>query len=94
MHHALRNCCPLSRAEFECPVLQINEQSSGDHIKELVVVVVFMPMKFALHDAEAHNAFVYLRERLVPPRILTGSNDTWNVYHFQMRVQNVEVDVV
>lgn len=94
MHHAFCDCRALSRAEIERPAFQINEQSSGYDKEEFVVVVVLMPVKLALHNAEPNDAVVNLRESLIPPRIVSRRDYAWHIYYFQMFMQNVEVDVV
>jgi hypothetical protein len=55
---------------------QINQKLSLEHEKELVFFVVFMPVKFALHYAEANYAVIHLTKRLVVPLLIAIGDET------------------
>lgn len=94
MHHSLRNREPLSGGELDCPTLQVNYEAPLDHVEELILLVVLMPVELALHDAEAHNAVVHSAQRLVVPRILAGIDECLDVNELQGSVPRVQVDRV
>src|SRR5215207_6530690 len=58
MHHTLRHDEPLARQQFDYPpwglavgaLLEVDEEPPLDDVEELVIVVVLMPVIFALHD--------------------------------------------
>src|SRR5215470_7579536 len=60
-YRSLRRSCPvkhslghhetLSRRELNCSPLQVNQQLAFDDVKELVIVIVLVPVVFALNDA-------------------------------------------
>jgi hypothetical protein len=70
MHHSLWNDKSLSRRKLDRAVFKINQQLSINHIKKLIVFVVFMPVVLSLYDPEADHRVIYLAESLVVPRKL------------------------
>jgi len=55
MRCALRDHEALPWAEVYCPIFQVDEEATLDHVEELIFLVVLMPMVLTLHDAQAHN---------------------------------------
>src|SRR5215510_6627772 len=94
MHHPHRNRKPLSGGELDCPAFQVNYEAPLDHVEELILLVVLMPMELALHDAEAHNAVVHSAQRLVVPRVPAGIDECLDVNELQGSVPRVQVDRV
>ena len=54
----------LDRSPFE-----IDDEFAAQDEKEFVLVVVFVPVIFALHDAEAHDGIVHPAEGLIEPLV-------------------------
>ncbi len=74
MHDPVRNRKPLSGCELDRPAFQVNYEAPLDHVKELILLVVLMPVELALHDAEPHDAVVHSAQRLVIPRVLASTS--------------------
>ena len=70
MHHPFRHRKALARTQLDRSALQVNDEAPIDDVEKLVLVVVFMPVELALHDAEPHDAIVYSAQRLVVPGLL------------------------
>jgi hypothetical protein len=51
---------PWRRLQFDCPVLEVDKESSLDDIKELIFFVVFMPVILSLQHAQPHDRVVHL----------------------------------
>src|SRR5271163_3968776 len=62
----------LARMKLHDALFQVNQQLALDHIEELVVLVMFVPVIFALDDGHAHNGLIDLAERKVEPLEFTG----------------------
>ena len=60
----------LARRQFHGAALQVDEESPLHHIKELVLVVMLVPVILALQDAEPDDGVVHAAERLVVPAVL------------------------
>src|SRR6266699_5033680 len=90
MHCSLRNDKSMSRRKLDCVMFKIDQQLTLDNIKELVVLVVLVPMIFALYDAEPHHRILYLAESLVIPAILARVGESLFVNHLQRFVQDVQ----
>ena len=94
MHLAFGNRHSLIRPQFDGPVLQLDVEPARDDIKELIVVVVFMPMEFAMHDTEANDTVIDLRQGLVEPLVGAFTNELINVDALLWCELDVQVDVV
>src|ERR1035438_4709751 len=88
-HHESLPRCKFHRAAFE-----INQQHALDDIKELIIVIVFVPMIFALHNPYAHNRVVHLAKRLVEPLVVARVFDGVNVDDLQRSMQEVEAGFI
>jgi hypothetical protein len=89
MDDSLRNDEALSRLERDGTIFEIDKQLALDHVEELVVCVVLVPVVRTLDDAQPHNGFVHLAERLVIPLEVAGVREKLGVDDFQWFVQNV-----
>src|SRR5262245_6942316 len=69
VHDPLRHREALPRPELDGPPFEIDDPSPLDHVEELVLMVVLVPVEFSLHHTEAHNAVVHATERLVVPTV-------------------------
>src|SRR5438445_12886447 len=76
----------INRAVFE-----IDDKVPIQDKEELVVVVMFVPVVLALHDAQANNGVVHLAEGLVIPLIGAGFYQRRNVH--QMESWNLDIEV-
>jgi len=95
MWRALGNGDPLLRFQLDGAVTQVDEQLPFEYKKELVVIVVLVPVIFTLHDAEAHHAVIHLGEGLIEPFVRTFRNELGNVHPFEVVEFHVELcDVV
>ena len=59
--------------------VKINQKLTLEDKKELIFFIMFMPVKFPLHDAEANYAVIHLTKGLVIPLFLTSSDKAWHV---------------
>ena len=50
MPHAFRHDEALSRRKIDYAIFEIDQESSIQHEKKFINIVVFMPVIFALHD--------------------------------------------
>jgi len=83
----------LSGPKADGSSFQINGQAAFDHIKELVIVIVFVPMVLALDHANADNRGVDLAKRLIEPRDL-GVGESFLIDDLQCSVQDIESRIV
>jgi hypothetical protein len=60
---------PLAGKQFHSSLVEVQEELSIDDIEELVFFIVLVPVEFAVEDAEAHDAVIDKRQRLVPPAV-------------------------
>lgn len=79
MHHPSGNRKPLSGCGLDRPAFQVNYEAPLDHVEELILLVVLMPVELALHDVKPNDAVVHSAQRLVIPRSLAGFNECLNV---------------
>ena len=62
----------LLLSKLDTSILEINDETTVEDKEEFVVIVVLVPVVFALHDAEANDRIVHLTQRLVVPGVGTG----------------------
>ena len=60
-------------------IFKIDDEVPLQDEEELVVVVMFVPVVFALHDSQANNGVVHLAERLVVPLLGAGFHQGWTL---------------
>jgi len=65
----------INRAIFE-----IDDKVPLQDKEKLVVIVMFVPVIFALHDPQANNGVVHLAKRLVVPLMGAGFHQSRNVH--------------
>ena len=75
-------------------IFKIDDEVPLQDEEELVVVVMFVPVVFALHDSQANNGVVHLAERLVVPLLGAGFHQGWNVNQVERRKLDIEVSGV
>ncbi len=69
----------LVRFKRDRLIFKINEKLTLEDKKELVFLIVFMPVKFSLYDAEANHAVIHLTQGLVIPLLLTGGDKAGDI---------------
>ena len=94
MQDSFGNNGALSRTKFDCPAFEINQQLALDNIEKFVVVIMLVPVIFALHNAKTNHRAVHLAEGLVVPLVLTCLGERLLVDYFQWLVKNVESRLV
>lgn len=75
-------------------ILQINQKLALEDEKELVFLIVFVPMKFPLQNAEANDAIIHLTKGLIVPLLLAGGNEGWYVNQLEETELGIQVDSV
>src|SRR5215471_17454674 len=69
MHHALWDDEALIGQELDRSSLKIDYESATQHVKKLIIIVVFVPVVLALHYAEPHDRIVHPAQRLIVPLV-------------------------
>jgi hypothetical protein len=94
MKHTLRNNKALPRVKFDRPSLQVDQKAAFENEEEFIVVVVFVPVIFALHHAKSNHRIVHLAKRLVVPAVVAGRDQVRNVDQRQSRITNIEISCI
>lgn len=79
MDDALRDNKALSLSKLDASILEVDDETAFENKEELVVVVVFVPMVLALHDAEMDDRIVHLAQCLVVPAVGTRLHERGNI---------------
>src|SRR5215467_10859072 len=90
MQDALGNNGALSRTKFDRAAFEINQQLSLDHVEKFVIVIMLVPVIFALHDAKTDHGSVHLAESLVVPLVGAGISKRALIDYFQRLTKDVE----
>jgi hypothetical protein len=85
VEHTFGNNKSLSWWQINGSALQINQEPAFDYIEKFVVIIMLVPMVFALDHADTDYRGVYLAERLIEPRF-TGIGQRLFVNHLQSAV--------
>ena len=72
MRNFFGNYKALSRRELDSPVRKVNRESSLQHVKEFVVIIVLVPVILSLHDAETNDRVVHLAQLSAVPLANVG----------------------
>jgi hypothetical protein len=65
MEHTFGNDKSLSWRQINGSALQINQEPAFNNVEKFVVIVVLVPIVFALDHADTDNRGVYLAKRLM-----------------------------
>jgi len=84
----------LSRVESDNAIFKIDQKIPVENEKELIDVVVLVPMVFALHHRHPHDRVVHLAERLVVPLIFAGVRQFLQIDQLKWSMQNIEVGLI
>jgi hypothetical protein len=90
MYHSFANGYSLLRAQFNGPVLQVDEQPAFQYEKELIVIIMLMPVIFTLDDTDTYDAVIHLRQGLIEPFVLAGSDYFRDIDQFEVLMQYVQ----
>lgn len=71
VHDTLRDYKTLLRLKIYRSAFEVDNEVSFEHEKELVVVVMLVPVILSLHDAKANYRIVHFTQRLVIPLVRT-----------------------
>ena len=80
--------------EFDGSVFEVDEEAAVDDVEEFVFVIVFVPVKFALHDAEPDDAVIHLAEGLVVPLVLAGFDERFEIDELERIEFCIQIDGV
>ena len=69
MNDALRDNKALLSRKLDTFILEIDDEPTFQYEEELIVIVVFVPVILALHDAKTNDRIVHLTQRLVVPAV-------------------------
>ena len=94
MPHASRHNKALSRRKIDYAIFEIDQESSIQHEKEFIDVIMFMPVIFTLHNRHPHHCIVHLTQCLVIPFVCAGVGKLLHINQFERPVQNVQVRFV
>jgi hypothetical protein len=82
---------PLPRFELYDAILDVNKKGSFEDEEEFVINLVFMPVIFALHDAQTHHGIVHFTKGLVVPTILASGHECRNIHQFRLGVVEIQM---
>ncbi len=82
-----------NRAVF-VPALNIDQQLPANYVEELIVIVVPVPVVFALDRGHAHHGIIDLAEGLIEPLVIAGAGNRMDIDEFERAVQDVEASFV
>jgi len=92
MQYALRDCKSLLRGKLDRLIFQIDEEPAINNIKELIFIVVFVPMEFTFDNAKPHDAVVDSTQRLIEPILLAFFLKPVDVNQLESAKSHVGVD--
>jgi hypothetical protein len=92
MNHSTRHREPLLGHQFDGAVFEVDQEAAVHDVEEFVLVIVFVPVKFALHDAEADDAVIHLAEGLVVPLVLTSFDEGLEIDELERAEFCVQID--
>jgi hypothetical protein len=81
----------FSRLQIDRTVLEIDDEVAFEHEKELVIILVPVPVILALHYAEANHRIIHLAQRLVVPTIGAGLDQSRHIDRGERRKSDIQV---
>ena len=94
MNHSARDGETLLGHWLDGAAFEVDEEAAIDNVEEFVFVIVFVPMKFALHDAEANYAVIHAAESLVVPLVLACLDERFEIDKFERTEFCIQIDRV
>ena len=92
MNHSARDCETLLGHELDGAVFEVDQEAAVDDVEEFVFVIVFVPVKFALHDAEADHAVIHSAESLVVPLVLASFDERLEIDELERGESCIQID--
>ena len=80
-------------AVFE-PIPNIDQQLAIHNVEELIIVVVLVPVVFALDSGHAHHGIIDLAQSLIEPLEIVGAGNRMDIDDLERAVQDVEASFV
>jgi hypothetical protein len=94
MHDASRDNKSLARSELnDASTFEFDDPLALDDIKELVFVIMLVPMEVSFDDSQAYHAIIHMTQGLIPPGMV-GPDDRRQVHHFERLESGIEMDGV
>lgn len=94
MHDAFRHHRALPWIERDgLGIFDFNDELAFDHIEELILVVMLVPVEISVDDTESDHAIIDIDEALVPPG-LDAVCERLDVHVFERSEFGVEMDLV
>ena len=87
MYDATRNHESLTRSKLYRSFFEIDQQRAFNHVKELVIGIVLVPVILPFDNPNAHNGVVHFAERLVKPLIVAGVLDRMYIDNLERPMQ-------
>ena len=72
MHHRPRHHKRLTGRQFYDAILKIDQKPPGNDIKELIILIMFVPMVFPFNDADPNHRSIHFAQGLVEPFEVDG----------------------
>jgi hypothetical protein len=83
MYYTLGYGEALPRLQLHNSILKVYKERTLQDEEKFIIIVVLVPMIFALHHTEPNHRSVHLTESLVVPLILAGSDQRWDIHELQ-----------
>jgi hypothetical protein len=94
VHDPSRNRVTLVWPKGYRPTFQIDQELALQDKEKFIFLIVFVPMEFSLHQAQANDTVIHLAKGLVIPRLLAGSNEGWHVNQLKEAEPAIKFDGV
>ena len=91
MQNTLRDCHTLIRVQLDCPVFKVNEQLAFKNKEKFIILIVLVPMIFALNNPNSNDTVVHFCQSLIEPFVLSLSHDCRYVNQFEMSKLDIQV---
>ncbi len=70
----------MVRQQLNASAFQIDNKTTAEHEKELILFFMLMPVILTLHDTKPNNGVIHLAQCLIVPRIFAGGYQSWDVH--------------
>ena len=94
MHNALRYDNAFPWGQVDGAIFEINQETPAHDMKELVFILMLVPVILALYDTQAHYGFIHPAERLVVPLVRARRDQPRQVDNLQRRIQHIQMRLV
>jgi hypothetical protein len=83
MDDTFGNDKPFLWLQIDRPTLKIDDEVPLKNKEKFIIVLVFVPVIFALHDAKTYDGVIDLAKRLVIPAVRASSDERRDVHDTQ-----------